>query len=371
MKTITILTLHMGYGGIEQYISSLCEMLKDNYKIKIISTYKVFDKPVFYIDKKIDVEYLIQCKPYKEEMKESLKRIKIFSFLKYGIKNAKLLYLKNKLNIDAIKKIDSDVIITTRDFHNKLVGKYAKKNIMKIATEHNHHNNNKKYINNLINSIEGFDYLVLVSKDLKQFYENKIKNTKCIYIPNVIDNINDKPLNNYNHNLISIGRLSEEKGFSDLIDIIYELKKEIKDIHLDLVGDGKLYNELKTKINDLELNENITMHGFLNKKQIENVIKNDSLYVMTSYTESFGIVLLEAMSYGLPCIAFNSAQGACEIIKDKDLLIKNRSKEEITNKIIKLLNDKKQLNKIGNENYEYCKQFLGSNIKNKWLRIIK
>ena len=35
MKTITILCLHLGYGGIEKYISSLCEMLKDDFKIKI------------------------------------------------------------------------------------------------------------------------------------------------------------------------------------------------------------------------------------------------------------------------------------------------------------------------------------------------
>ena len=98
MKTITILCLHLGYGGIEKYISSLCEMLKDDFKIKIISTYKIYDEPVFYIDKKIDIEYLIECKPCKEEMYESLKNKQIFSFINYGIKNAKLLYLKNKLN---------------------------------------------------------------------------------------------------------------------------------------------------------------------------------------------------------------------------------------------------------------------------------
>ena len=107
MKTITILCLHLGYGGIEKYISSLCEMLKDDFKIKIISTYKIYHEPVFYIDKKIDIEYLIECKPCKEEMYESLKNKQIFSFINYGIKNAKLLYLKNKLNIEAIKKIDA------------------------------------------------------------------------------------------------------------------------------------------------------------------------------------------------------------------------------------------------------------------------
>ena len=245
------------------------------------------------------------------------------------------------------------------------------KNLIKIATEHNHHNNNEKYINNLIKSIKGFDYFVLVSKELQNFYKNKVENTKCLYIPNVIEKINDKPLNNYNHNLISIGRLSKEKGFDDLINLIYEIKKDINDIHLDLIGDGLEYNSLKQLIKKLKLEDNITMHGFKNKEEIDNIIKNDSLYVMTSHTESFGIVLIEAMSYGLPCIAFNSAQGACEVISQKELLIKNRNINEMKDKIIALLNNKKELKKIGLENYEISKKYLSSNVKEDWKKILK
>ena len=54
---------------------------------------------------------------------------------------------------------------------------------------------------------------------------------------------------------------------------------------------------------------------------------NSSLYVMTSLTESFGLVLIEANSYGIPCIAFDSASGAKQIIENKELLISNRDKE--------------------------------------------
>ena len=51
---------------------------------------------------------------------------------------------------------------------------------------------------------------------------------------------------------------------------------------------------------------------------------------MSSLTESFGLVLIEASSFGLPCIAFSSANGACEIIKDNwdGYLIENRDKEK-------------------------------------------
>ena len=62
------------------------------------------------------------------------------------------------------------------------------------------------------------------------------------------------------------------------------------------------------------LEESVTLHGFRTREYIYDLLEKSSIYLMTSFTESFGIVLLEAMSVGLPCIAFTSAEGANEII---------------------------------------------------------
>lgn len=369
-KKVTILALHLGYGGIEKYISSLCQMLEDNYEINIISTYKTTPKPAFKFSENIKIEYLIEDRPYKEEMIEAFKFGQFKKAFKYFKINFYILRNKTKLNIEAIKKIDSDYIITTRDFHNELVGKYAKEGIIKIATEHNHHNNDEKYINNLVNSVKGFDYFVLVSQELKEFYQDKVGDTKTIHITNVIDNINDK-LINHNHNIISIGRLAEEKGFEDLIDIIKMLKKDVEDIHLDLIGDGPLFRRLEKKISELNLEENITLHGFRSKDGIDEEIRKCSLYVMTSHTESFGLVLAEAMSYGLPCVAFDSAQGAREVITQKNMLITNRNKKQMVERIKDLFKDEQLASKIGSENYEHSKNYLLENVKEDWIKLLE
>lgn len=370
MKKVTILALHLGYGGIEKYISSLCKMLEDAFEIEVISTYKVLDKPVFDFSDKIKITYLINDKPYKEELKKAIKSKNIILTIKYLIKNFKILLLKTLKNIKAIKNINSGFIITTRDFHNKLVGKYAKKGIITIATEHNHHNNDYKYINNVINSLHNINYFVVVSKDLEKYYRDKISNTKCVYIPNVIDKIYKKPKYNTNHNIISIGRLSKEKGFDDLIDVVNIISKKIPDIKLDLIGDGNLKEELKRKISSLNLENNIKIHGYLEHKQIEKIITKDSLYVMSSLTESFGLVLIEAMSYGVPCVAFDSAQGAKEVIKNKKLLVKNRNKEAMAKLIIDLLTDENKLKSYGEECYKNCQEYLIENVKETWLNLL-
>lgn len=370
-KKITIFALHLGFGGVEKYLSSLCKMLEENYDIEIISTYKVLDKPAFPFSEKVKITYLIDDKPNKEEFKQAIKNKNIISIFKEGFKSAKILCLKRSRNIKAIRNTYSDYIITTRTFHSKLVGYYAYNNIIKIATEHNFHNNDKKYITKVIDSIRDFDYFVVVSDNLRKFYENKIGKTKCIYIPNVIDSLPDKRSKLTNKNIITIGRLSPEKGQKDLIDVFKIVNKELPKTKLFMVGDGPLKKELENYTKELKLTNKIIFTGFLGDKGKEKYILDSSIFILPSYTESFGLVLIEAMSYGLPCIAFDTSDGAKELLKNNvGILVKDRNKEKMAEEIIKELK-----NKNGSEHsekgYKYCQKYLLDNVKKEWINILK
>lgn len=369
---VTILALHLGYGGVEQYISSLCKMLDNNYEIEIISTYKVLDKPAFVFGDRVKITYLINDKPNKEEFKQALKDKNIINILKEGFKSIKLLYLKRVRNIYAIRNIYSEYIITTRSFHNKLVSYYAYDNIIKIATEHNYHNNDKKYIHSLINSIKGYDYLVVVSNSLKEFYKDKIGKTKCIYIPNVIDELPNKSTNLKNNSIINIGRIEKEKDQLSLIEAFKKVKEKVRDAKLYIIGDGSLKNVLEEKISEYDLSDSVFLTGFLSKKEIENYMINSKLFVLTSLTESFGLVLIEAMSYKIPCIAFDTSDGAKNLLSNGNgILIKNRDIDKLSNEIISLLNDNTKLKKLSDKGYLSCKKYLLENVKEQWLELLK
>lgn len=370
-KKITIFALHLGFGGVEKYLSSLCKMLKENYDIEIISTYKVLDKPAFPFSEKVKITYLIDDKPNKEEFKRAIKNKNIISIFKEGVKSVKILYLKRSRNIKAIRNTYSDYIITTRTFHSRLVGYYAYNNIIKIATEHNFHNNDKKYITKVIDSVKDFDYFVVVSDNLRKFYENKIGKTKCIYIPNVIDNLPDKRSKLTNKNIITIGRLSPEKGQKDLIDVFKIVNKELPKTKLFIVGDGPLKKELENYTKELKLTDKIIFTGFLGNKEKEKYILDSSIFILPSYTESFGLVLIEAMSYGLPCIAFDSSDGARELLKDDvGILVKDRNKEKMAKEIIKELKNAKKDN-YSEKGYKYCQKYLIDNVKEAWFNMLK
>lgn len=369
---ITILALHLGTGGVEKYLSSLCKMLENNYEVEIISTYKLNEKPAFDFSNKIKITYLINEGPYREELKKSIKKLNVINIFKYLFKNIKILLLKYIRNIESIKKIDSKYVITTRVFHNKFVNKYLKDNkYVKIATEHNYPTD--KYKKNLINSINNYNYLVVVSKELENIYSKEnLNKCKCIYIPNVIDSIPSVKSNKEENSIISIGRLSKEKGYSDLIDVINILKNRNESIKLYLIGDGAEKDSLQNKINELNLNKNIKLLGFLDFKKCSEYLSKSKVYVMSSYTESFGLVLIEAMSHKLPCIAFDSASGARELLSnDNGILIKNRDLKEMSNKIYELLTNTEEYKKYSTKGYEFSKRFLLDNVKKEWINLIK
>lgn len=375
MKKVSILSLHLGYGGIEKSVAALANMLCEKYEVEIACTYKLFEKSVFPVDERVKIKYLTDVKPNKESLKKAIKKKNIIKIFKEGFYAVKVLMKRRNTMIKYIKECDSDVIIATRDIFDEWLGDYGKEETLKIGWEHNHYHNDFKYAANITRSNKKLDFLVLVSNSLKEFYSKELINEKCecIYIPNVIENVPEKiaPLNN--KKLISVGRLSPEKGFMDLLKLYAILHKDYPDWTLDIIGDGVEKDELKKFIKEHKLEDFVTLHGFRDKDYIDKMLHESSIYLLTSYTESFGIVLIEAMSHGVPCIAFDSAEGARELIQSgkNGYLIKNRSYTAFLKKVEDLIENKEERKKVGKVSREGVKQYTCDVVSKQWIELIE
>ena len=376
MKKISILSLHLGFGGVEKSVVALANLLCKTYDVEIACSYKLYDKSVFELDKRVKVKYLISnYKPNREEFLKEFKNKKIKGIIKEGKYAVKVLKLRKKTMVNYIKNTDSDVIISTKDIFDEYLGNFAKENVLKIGWEHNHYHDNLKYADTVTRASKNLDYLVLVSNQLTMFYKERLRKygVKCIHIPNILDYIPKKKSKLDEKRIVSVGRLSPEKGYMDLLKIFNKISNKYPDWHLDIVGDGVEKEKLLKYINDNNLEKNIILHGFRKKDYIDKLFLKSSIYVMTSYTESFGIVLIEAMSYGLPVIAYSSAEGALELIDSgsNGYLIKHRNEEAMIKKISDLIEKKEEREKIAKNGLESVKKYAGDEVVKTWIDIIE
>lgn len=378
MKKITIFSLHLGYGGVEQSVVNLANLLCNDYDVEIVSTYKLADTPAFDISDKVKVTYLIEkYKPNREEWKSALKKLRIIKLIKETYKAIIVLLLRKVKTRNAMKECNSDIMISTRVLFNKWLGDVGRGRAYKIAWEHNHHHQDMDYARGVVNSCRNLDSLVLVSDSLRTFYkklmrENNIK-CKCVFIPNMLDFIPENISKLSEKRIISVGRLSKEKGYIDLIEIFNKFHHQYPKWHLDIVGNGSERNKIVDRIYQYHLNDSVTVHGYLKKPELHELLSKSSIYLMTSYTESFGIVLIEAMSYGIPCISFTSAEGANDLIENgvNGFLIENRDFDEMISKIKELADNKKERLEFGKKARIVSLNYSSDSIKKEWLNLLK
>ena len=376
LKKVTILALHLGYGGIEKSIVALANLLVDDYEVEIISSYQLLDKPAFEIDPRVEIRYLItKFKPNREAWKASIKHLRPISFVKESFNSVMTLALRRSTMIRAIENCHSDIIISTRDLFNTWLGTYGKRSCYKIGWEHNHYHGDMSYADKVTKSAKNLDALVLVSDSLRKFYKKQLANTKCkcFYVPNILDTVPERLSKLNEKRLISVGRLSREKAYEDLLDVFQLIHRKEPSWRLDIIGDGAQKNLLGDRIYAEGWTDCVKLHGFQDKTYINDLLSKSSIYLMSSVTESFGIVLIEAMSHGLPCVAFDSAEGSTELIENgkNGFLISYRNKEEYAKKVLELMHDKKERVRLGKCGRETSLNFTSDKVKKEWMKVLK
>lgn len=369
-QKVTILSLHLRVGGIEKAICSLANMLVDDYDVEIVNVYKLCE-PSFYIDERVKVTYLsTDLKPNKEDLKYALKNKRYINIIKEGFKALKVVLKKRSLIKQCAKVNDGDIIISSTLAFDKAFAKYQNSKLL-IAWEHCHPERDPKYPKKVYRAVKNFDLFIPSSKSINDFYKEYLTGPQCMYLPLCVDEIPNKIARLNTNQITVMGRLSKEKAYDDMLKVFKIVLEQNPDAKLNIMGDGEERSSLSVLADQLEISESVTFYGNTVGDEKKEILMNTSVFVTTSHYESFGLVLLEAMSYGIPCVSFDSAKGSLDIIDDgKDgFIIKNRNLDEMADKIVSLLNDTPKI--LQNNAIKKAKSFSYQNVRKLWVEEFK
>jgi glycosyltransferase involved in cell wall biosynthesis len=186
------------------------------------------------------------------------------------------------------------------------------------------------------------DGIIIVSPYIRDlYYKMGFKKQQMHYLEISFDHTN-KPISNMqtpcSKKFLFVGTIEKRKGVDAIIDAVYLLKKkENIVVKVDIIGNilhDEYYATLTEKIRSYDLMEQIHFRGRVSNSELNHFYSSAYSFLFPTRHEGYGMVLIEAMSYGLPVIAYNNS-AIPYFIKDgvNGLLVKNNDVEDLSEKM--------------------------------------
>lgn len=376
-------------GGVQRVTSVIAKELAKDHDITIVS----FDRQEqmdtsLYNLYEADIDYRLFSYPTVNQFKKKICRIYSGIYLKlqpqskwYSDLYARSSYpseLRHAL-IDELKQGQYDIIIgvhaplaarlaTLRKelSGSKLIG-WIHNSFEAIFGEDSHYFIGAQRKRHYIYQFQKLDHVVVLCQDDANKYHlyDKRFMPKVIYNPLTLKP--GPPSNGNSKRFLTIGRFTPlHKGIDILIKAFNIFARQNKDWHLDIVGEGVEETKYKTMIQQYQLEDRVTIHPFTN--QIQYYYSQAQVYVLSSRWEGMPLVLVEAMSHGLPIIS-SDLPVSKEILGDFGMYFRNGDIEELA----KVLEEAIQIEWMSKsiEALEIAKQFDISNIIEQWKQLIE
>ena len=214
-----------------------------------------------------------------------------------------------------------------------------------------------------IASATKLDALVLLTKQDAEDWNDV---TKTYVIPNAMPHIPTESSSLTNKQAIMVGRYNDAKGYEYITEAWETVHKRHPEWLLNIYGSGEMHDDVERWIKERGLQDTMIMHE--PTKQITQKYLDSSLCIMSSRYEGFPLVIMEAMSCGVPCVSFDCPFGPRNIIKDGEdgILVDYLNTKALADSICKVIEDESFRKRLGTNAKKNIQRFSQDAIMQQW-----
>jgi glycosyltransferase involved in cell wall biosynthesis len=346
-------------GGMERVVSNLLHYWVKDYHIVLLTK----DDGNSYYPLPEGIAHISLSSPMIMNMGSRVKRVKavIISLIKIVLKLRK-----------ALNKIEYDYIYVTSPlnaFEVYLASKKVAKNKMVISEHASIYAFNKFYMK-MKHVVYPKSYCISVPNSM----DTPVYQTwgcNAVFIPHLLTFSVNNDISQKEKIVLNVGRLTPDKQQDKLLAMWAKIENKNNWV-LWIVGNGEDKQKLEKYIAENKLNNSVKLLPA--QKDIQSIYRKASLFAFVSRCEGFGMVLLEAMAFGVPCISYDCPSGPRDVVSSgkNGYLIENDNDSEYLAKLQYLLTmSDVEYEKLRQGAFDTIKMWNNQEIINKWKEIYK
>ncbi|MFC7384798.1 glycosyltransferase family 4 protein [Sphaerisporangium rhizosphaerae] len=305
-------------GGTNRTVVNMANALASHHDVEIVSVWRERATPAFAIDPRVRLRALVdmlQTPGWRRRAEAPARRLRSRLVPVQEVRYDRFNVLTDLRLTCYLRSLRDGVLVTTRPALNLLSARYAPATVVRVGQEHLHHARHKPELAREIRRwYPRLDAVTVLTEADERAYRAALgpAATRVARIPNGLPVAGAARTSGEEKVIVAAGRLVRSKGFDLLIEAFELVAPSQPDWNLKIFGGGKNREAIRRQIERSPVRDRVHLMGPTG--HLEDELAAASIFVLSSRHEGFGMVIVEAMSHGLPVVSFDCPVGPREII---------------------------------------------------------